>query len=121
MYRVNRNRKKWRRKWPLKKHFRAGVDERYCEKCHLPFQDGPLPDPVARFASGNVGALVFPAASFRRELVVSFGRWKAHVRDGFRLSPFVTLEELDDMEQVIRQAREHMLASHRTRSRKKVA
>ena len=99
--------------------------KRYCEKCRLPYQNGPLPDPEAKFAAGNCGAVVFPAGSYRRnELVASFGRWKAHIQDGFRLSPYVTLDELDDVDGLVRQAREHMLASkHKaeSRSRKRIA
>jgi hypothetical protein len=97
MYRVKNRRNVWRTRWPWKKFFPPKVDERFCEKCGLIYQYGPMPKPVREFMAGNVTALVFPAGSWRkRELTITFGRWKAPTRQ-FYLSHYFTHDELREL------------------------
>ena len=108
MYRVRRNGKTWRTKWPWKKCWPKRVDERFCRECSLPYINGPLPKEVAQFFSGNVAAFLFPAGDWRRKrFVVRIGRWKPN-SGRFYLSEFVPDEELDDVEVVIAQVREYL-------------
>lgn len=120
MYRVV-NRKKGKRSiWPLKKA-KPRVDERFCEKCGQLHQDGPMPDSLANFISGSVGGLVFPAGTWRRkELTVTFGRWKAQTRQ-FYLSQYIGPDELRDLAKVLRQTHEYLKANdqqYRSRNRR---
>lgn len=108
MYRVRNRRNFWRTRWPWKKFFPPKVDERFCEKCGLNYQHGPMPKPVKEFISGNVTALVFPAGTWRgRELTVAFGRWKAPTRQ-FYLSQYFTHEELKDLAAVMVQTHRYL-------------
>lgn len=120
MYRVVNRRKGRRSIWPLKKA-KPRVDERYCEKCGQLYQDGPMPKEIANFVSGSVGALVYPAGSWRqKDLTVILGRWKAQTRQ-FYLSQYFAPDELRDVAEVLRQAHVYLKANdqkHRSRNRR---
>ena len=108
MYRVRRNGKTWRTRWPVRKWWPKKVDERFCRECGLPFVQGPLPKEIRQFYSGNVAAFLFPSGDWKRErAVVRTGRWKPG-SGRFYLSEFVPQDELDDLERVIAQAREYL-------------
>lgn len=118
MYRVRYGRNRWRTKWPLRKWFPPVADERFCKKCGLPFQNGPQPKPVATFASGNVGAFVYPAGGWKRDqLVIQFGRWKSVGRE-FQLSGYVLEDDLKDLGKVTVQAHRY-IARRRKKSRRR--
>lgn len=105
MYRVRRNRKFWRTKWPLRKWLPPKLDERFCKKCHLLHQDGPPPKPQETFSFGHAGAYAYPSGSFKRgQLAFEFGRFKAF-GDNLKLTHFVLDEDLDDLLEVVTHAR----------------
>jgi hypothetical protein len=67
MYRIQRQRRRWRNRWPFRKWLPAKLDERFCRVCWLPYLNGPLPNEIKQFFAGNVAALLFPAgAVFQR-------------------------------------------------------
>jgi hypothetical protein len=108
MYRVRRNVRPWRTRWPLKKWWPKKMDERFCRECNLPYINGPLPKEIRQFYAGNVAAILFPAGDWRRErFVVRTGRWRPG-SGKFYLSEFVPDDELDDLEVVIAQVREYL-------------
>ena len=105
MYRVRYGRKRWRTKWPLRKWFPPVVDERLCKKCGLPHQDGPPPKHQNSFAFGQMGGYAYPSGgSKRRELAFEFGRVK-QFGNNFKLLHFVPEDDLDDLLEVVTQAR----------------
>lgn len=108
MYRIRNRRSYFRTKWPWKKFFPPRVDERFCEKCGLIYQNGPMPREVDFCTSGSVEATVFPSGTWKRnELTVTFGRCRASGRQLY-LSQFFTVEELDDLLHAAVQARRYL-------------
>ena len=108
MYRVRRGTKRWRKKWPLRKWFPPVLDERFCPKCRLPHQDGPMPKPLAVFTSGQMGACIYPSGGWKRnQLSIKFGRWKV-VGTEFQLTGYVFADELKDLAQVTVQVRRYI-------------
>lgn len=108
MYRVRRDFDRWKQRWPWSWIFRSQVNERFCRKCGLPFQDGPMPKHVQRFQKGNMCALVFPAGGFRKkEFVVRVGRWRAS-NGRFFCSEYLPTEDLFDALDVLQQAADEL-------------
>jgi len=96
MYRVRRN-FGWKTRWPWKMFFIPKVNERFCRKCGMPFQDGTMPAPLDTFDKGNIASCVYPSGGYRKnEVVVRVGRLRAG-RDSFYLSEFIPLEDLNDL------------------------
>ncbi len=119
MYRVRYGWKRWRNRWPWKWLFPPTVDERYCPKCRLPYQDGPQPKERKQFISGNVAGLVYPAGNWgQRKYAVKFGRWKASSRQ-FYLSEYFSADDFDDLNRVAAQAHAYIGASSRQRARRR--
>lgn len=118
MFRIHNNRKRWRTRWPWRWLFPLKIDERFCRECGLPYHEGPLPETVARYRDGQVGAHVFPAGSFRRdEYVVQFGRWKGGFQKQ-RFSEFIPESELDAVIEVAKVAYANYLERQRARDRR---
>ena len=115
MYRVRRNGNLWRTRWPFRIWWPPRIDERFCPKCTLPFVNGPEPEQVRQFLSGNVAAILYPSGDWKRErFVIRLGRWKPG-SGRFYLSEFVPDEELDDLDEVIVQVREYFAARAQAR------
>ncbi len=96
MYRVRRH-FGWKTRWPWKLFFFPKVNERFCPKCSMPFQDGTMPAPLATFDKGNITGCVYPSGGYRKnEVVIRVGRLRAG-RDSFYLSEFIPLEDLNDL------------------------
>lgn len=96
MYRVRRN-FGWKTRWPWKLFFFPKVNERFCPKCSMPFQDGTMPAPLDKFDKGNIAGCVYPSGGYRKnEVVIRVGRLRAG-RDSFYLSEFIPLEDLNDL------------------------
>jgi hypothetical protein len=92
------------------------VNEKFCRKCGMPFQEGPMPKAIDRFQEGNIGAEVYPAGNFRqREVVVQFGRWKA-VSGKFYLSELVPIDEIADLLAVVQQVQQVLTSPRKTRA-----
>ncbi len=105
MYRVRHGRKRWRTRWPWSWLFPLHVDDRFCRTCGLLYHNGPLPKEIKQITHNNVGALIYPAGNWSRiAYVVRFGRWKSGSRE-LVLSDYIGIEELDDLDKVIAQAR----------------
>jgi len=116
MYRVRRNFNHWQTRWPWRLFFFPQVNERFCRKCGMPFQDGPMPKEIRRIDQGNIACLVFPAGGYRKkEVVVRFGRWRAG-QGKFYLSEFIPTEDLNDLFTVVSTMRAHLNAPHKTRA-----
>ena len=96
MYRVRRN-FGWKTQWPWRLFFLPKVNERFCPKCSMPFQDGAMPAPLDTFDKGNIAGRVYPSGGYRKnEVVIRVGRLRAG-RDSFYLSEFIPLEDLNDL------------------------
>ena len=106
MYRVRRKGKGWRNRWPFSRWLPYRLDERFCRECELPYQNGPLPDPVIQFHSGNVAAVLLPKAGWKEKFSIRLGRWKPAAGRYF-LSEFIPTNELEDLEMVVAQLREY--------------
>ena len=116
MYRIRRDPRHWRNRWPWSWLIQPKVNERFCPKCGLPFQDGSMPKVIDRFQVGSIGAEVFPAGTFRqKDIVVHFGRWKAS-SGKFFLSEFVPIDEVADLLAVVQQVQEALIKPHKTRA-----
>jgi hypothetical protein len=77
--------------------FLPKVNERFCPKCSMPFQDGAMPAPLDTFDKGNIAGRVYPSGGYRKnEVVIRVGRLRAG-RDSFYLSEFIPLEDLNDL------------------------
>ncbi len=107
MYRVRRNGKPWRNRWPFKKWWPPRIDERFCRECSLPYHHGPVPKEVAQFHHGNVAAVLLPKAGWQERCTVRIGRWKPF-SGRYYLSEFIPSNELADLEEVIAQVREYL-------------
>ena len=108
MYRVRNQWNRWRNRWPWKRLFPPTVDERFCPKCGLPFQNGPQPKETKQFISGSVAALVLPTGNWGRgKYAVRFGKWKAHSRQLY-FSDYFSTDDLDDLNWVAAQAHEYI-------------
>ena len=108
MYRVRRKGKPWRTRWPWRKWWPQKVDERFCRECNLPYVNGPHPQEIRQFASGNVGAVLFPAGDWKRQRsVVRVGRWKPSAGK-YYLSEYIPTDELDDLQRVVAQVHEYL-------------
>lgn len=117
MYRVRKRRKSWRERWPWKHWFPPRINQRFCRECGNRYQQGPFPSEVARFPSGQVEVLVYPAGSWRRsELTVRCVRWRA-VRGQWHDTEYFTAEELLDLLEGITQAHEYIVAQKSTARR----
>lgn len=116
MYRVRRNFDHWKSRWPWRWFFLIQVNERFCRKCGMPFQDGPMPKELASFTVGDIGVLIYPAGGFRkREYVVRLGRWKAS-SGRFYMSEFIPTENLNDLSKAIEKLRTSLTTPHNTRA-----
>jgi len=101
----------------MRKWFPPVIDERNCKKCRLPFQNGPQPESLKQFASGNVGGLLFPAGGWKRgQFAIQIGRWKS-VGKEFQLSGFISEDDLKDVARVAAQAHKY-IARRKLRSRR---
>lgn len=110
MYRVRRNRNHWRTRWPFRKVWPPGLNDRFCEKCKQPFIDGPVPDPVHSFQAGSVCAVLYPEGGWKKHrVVVRIGRWKPSAGK-FYHSEYLQDDELDDLENVVAQVRDYLAA-----------
>ncbi len=113
MYRVNHARKRWRKKWPMRKWFPPVLDERHCKKCRLPFQNGPQPRVLQQFASGNVGGFLYPAGGWKRnQFALQVGRWKTIGKE-FQLSGYISEDDLRDVAEVAAQAHRFIVRCRR--------
>ncbi len=107
MYRVRYGRNSWRNRWPWKRLFPPKVDERFCPKCGLPYQNGPQPKELACIPRGSVQALVYPAGGWKRdEIVVRFGKCKA-IGSDIRYSEYYLVGDLDDLVETATLARKY--------------
>lgn len=107
MYRVRRKGKGWRNRWPFSRWLPYRLDERFCRECTLPYQNGPLPEPVIQFHRGNVAAVLLPKAGWKEKYSIRLGRWKPAAGRYF-LSEFIPTDELEDLEMVVAQLREYL-------------
>ena len=97
MHRVRRNGRYWRDRWPWNWFVVAKINERFCRKCGLPFQEGTPPEPVLRASAGNVCVEMFPSGGFRsNDYVVTVGRCRAGGK-GLYLSEFIPFSEVLDV------------------------
>lgn len=110
MYRVRRNRNVWRTKWPFRKLWPPGLNDRFCKECSQPYIDGPVPKAVRSFQAGSVCAVLYPEGGFKgNRVVVRLGRWKPS-GGKFYHSEYIQADEIDDLETVVAQVRDYLAA-----------
>jgi hypothetical protein len=119
MYRSRNYRSRWRSSWPWNRLLPPRVDERFCQKCRMPFHDGPMPKELTSFLADNVAVLVFPAGSWRKEeFVIRVGRWRAGGKQ-FYCSEFIPAADIDSLIAAAVMAKEGLPAC-RTRARREL-
>lgn len=75
-----------------------------------------MPEPIRQFNENNVGAQMFPAGSFRRgALSLCVGRWKP-TRKSKELGTFIPVEEIGDLEVVMKQVTEYLTSMQESRA-----
>ncbi len=77
-----------------------------------------MPEPIKQFNEHDVGAQIFPAGGYRRgALSLCVGRWKP-TRKGKELGTFIPVDEIGDLEEVMKHVTEYLTSMQQSRARR---